>query len=66
MKIHRYEIHGVKDQGDQAVIVSDNEADYWAIFGFVTAFNGGEFAIPIGDYSSPDQAKLTLGLILGQ
>ena len=66
MKFHRYEVHGVKDHGDYATIVPDDDADFFTIFGFVQSVSGGEFAIAIGDHGSRDQALLARDLILGQ
>lgn len=66
MKFHRYEIHGVQDKGDYATIVPDQEADFFCIYGFISAVNGGEFCIPVGDSPTRDAAKTVLGLITGQ
>lgn len=63
VKFHRLEIHGVKNLGDRVEVVPDAEADMFCVYGLVTAVNGSEFAICIGDYPTKPDAELIAELL---
>lgn len=63
MEFHRLGIYGIKNLGDRYVEVDDDHADFWSLYGFVSAVNGSEFAICIGDSESRAQAELVRDML---
>lgn len=54
-----YEVHAVRDLGEDAEICSDAEADFWSAYGVL---ENGE-RICIGDFNSRLQADTVVSLI---
>lgn len=56
-------MYGVCDRGDRVEIVEDEEAEFFSIYGFVTAISGSEFAVCIGDVDSRVEADIIVDLL---
>lgn len=63
LNFHRLEIHPVRNTGSAAETCEDSEADMWCLYGFLTAVNGSEFAICVGDYPTREHAETIAELI---
>lgn len=62
-QFNRLAVYGVKDFGDRLEVVEDDDAEFFAIYGFVTSISGSEFAVCIGDYDSRPCAEIVIELL---
>jgi len=62
LQISVLEIYGVKEIGDEAVVVNDDKADYFCLYGLVEGEANG-FYVPIGDYIDRSLAELVKDML---
>ncbi len=69
MKVLRfvgYEVHAVKDYGEHAAVVKDEEADFYSIYGILLNVHGSPDYCCVGDFSSREAAELIVDLLGAQ
>ena len=62
LKISRIEIHGVKDRGDSAEVVKDDDADFFGLYGLVEG-EVNDCYIALGDFSDRSAAEIAKDLL---
>lgn len=61
-----YEIYPIRDCGEETVVCSyDEHPDFWSIYGVLSAPGGEEERVCIGDFSSEQEAKFVVDLLIG-
>ncbi len=60
-----YEVHAVKDYGEHAEVCSDDQGDFWSIYGMLLNSHGGTDYVCVGDFSSRQAAELIVNLLSG-
>lgn len=61
--ISSFEVHPVKDKGNEAMIVgNDEDADFFGLFGLVTG-KANSYYVPLGDFADRLTAELAVELL---
>lgn len=63
VQFNRLAVYGLRDYGDRVEVVEDEEAEFFAIYGFITSISGSEFAVCIGDVDTRVEAELIVELL---
>jgi hypothetical protein len=63
MEFNRLSVFAMRNYGDTVEQVEEDEAEFWSLFGFVSAVNAREFAVCIGDFSSRQEAELIRSML---
>lgn len=66
LKFDAYEVHAVKELGDTAQVSTDQDADYFCLYGLVKNDTGYDFYMAIGDYDCRQDAEIVRDILQQQ